>query len=289
MKPWNEPVKILVIGDLITDVDIHGTCSRFAQESPGCPVFVETRDEERMGGAGAVAMMCAGLNGSEVYENVKLIYGDDTSIKTRHFVDGRQVWRHDNDAKPLSAVQAAELTDDVCGSFDEKWDAVLIADYGKGACVYPAVRMAIEKAAYQNIPCLVDPAHGVDWRTYRGATAIKCNWPEWCKAGGDISRGFDGRPFWCQHVPVVVSTRGELGMTYHTKHGSSDYAARPSKLVDVTGAGDMTLAALGVCLARGMSWDQACRFAAIASGMKVERRGAVPVPLADILAEFKMD
>lgn len=267
-----EPVRILVIGDLIKDVDIHGTCNRLAAESPCCPVFAETRREERPGGAGAVAVMCLGLDAA-----VHSITGPKVSVKTRFFVEGQQMWRQDSDALPLTAPEVAALADEVHAQFEQFWNIVLIADYGKGVCTYPVVREAIDRAARAGIPCLVDPAHGVDWRTYRKATCIKCNHFEYSK----------GSTNWSKHVEHCVVTHGDHGL-YHFGNDYPDahYPSRHSNMVDVTGAGDMVLASLGVCLARGLGWPLACRFAAIAAGLKVERRGAVAVPLQEVLSEL---
>lgn len=250
--------RILVIGDLIRDVDVHGSCSRFAAEAAGCPVFAEERRESRNGGAGAVALMAQGLGA-----RVGIITGPNDSAKYRHFADGRQVWRHDIDAEPLTATEVAELADEVCQEIrNHDWSVLLIADYGKGVCQYAVVRAAIDGAAARHVPCLVDPARGVDWRTYRGATCIKCNALEWAAAGT------------LSHSEHVVRTDGARGLTHFHRGESIDYPARPSKLVDVTGAGDMVLAALGVGLARGLSWPAACRAANEAAGLKVERHGA---------------
>jgi D-beta-D-heptose 7-phosphate kinase/D-beta-D-heptose 1-phosphate adenosyltransferase len=62
--------------------------------------------------------------------------------------------------------------------------------------------------------------------------------------------------------------------------------ARPRLAVDVTGCGDMVLAALGVCVAAGMDWQEACTVANAAAGLKVERRGAVPVSRAEVVCDL---
>ena len=63
--------------------------------------------------------------------------------------------------------------------------------------------------------------------------------------------------------------------------------ARPSKVVDVTGAGDAVLAALAVCLGGGLLMAEALTVAMAAAGLKCERRGAVPVPLAEVVADLR--
>jgi D-beta-D-heptose 7-phosphate kinase/D-beta-D-heptose 1-phosphate adenosyltransferase len=51
---------------------------------------------------------------------------------------------------------------------------------------------------------------------------------------------------------------------------------------DVTGAGDMVLAALAAGLANRMSWSDAVAFANAAAGLEVEVFGAQPIPLSRI-------
>src|SRR4051812_26383781 len=54
--------RILVVGDLIEDVDLHGHFrGHGARECPGVPVFVEERRAWRWGGVGAVNAMDGGL------------------------------------------------------------------------------------------------------------------------------------------------------------------------------------------------------------------------------------
>ncbi len=270
--------KVLIVGDLISDIDVHGTTTRFAQEAEGCPVIAETRREIRRGGAGAVALMVREFGAEDCLVHA----GTAPSIKTRYFVGGRQVWRHDQDAVAPSAWRVSANVHDVEKGIAHA-DVVLIADYGKmgGAAAYPIWRAAIDGANARGIPVIVDPAHGTDWRTYKGATAIKCNAVEW-RAITPASVGF-----WEEYTANLIVTRGSNGML-HCPRGfyETEYPARPSNCIDVTGAGDMVLAALGVCLAAGLDWPDACRFANIAAGHKVERHGAVAVPLADVLAEY---
>ena len=54
------------------------------------------------------------------------------------------------------------------------------------------------------------------------------------------------------------------------------------QVYDVTGAGDMVLAALLAARANGISWHDAVVFANAAAGLEVERFGCVPIPLERI-------
>jgi D-beta-D-heptose 7-phosphate kinase/D-beta-D-heptose 1-phosphate adenosyltransferase len=55
---------------------------------------------------------------------------------------------------------------------------------------------------------------------------------------------------------------------------------------DVTGAGDMMIAALAAARANNIAWPEAVRFANAAAGLEVEVFGCVPIPLERIHAEL---
>ena len=56
MKP-----RILILGDVMLDRYLHGSTKRTNPEVPGGTVFNVERVEDRLGGAAAVAYLCAGL------------------------------------------------------------------------------------------------------------------------------------------------------------------------------------------------------------------------------------
>lgn len=271
--------RILVVGDYIYDSEYYGEAVRFAQESLACPVWRENaKPVFRAGGAGAVWKMAEAL-GAQVEAVAMPIAG--AASKIRFFINGVQSMRFDTDAHPLPAEQtdriAAHVADEV-----QRADCVLIADYGKGVCTDTVLRAAIDGALSPShrIPCIVDPAHGTEWGRYGGATAIKCNQTEWLHGhGGD--------------APLMLVTDGGNGIRMHGPKvrlmdlgDACRVPCRPRNVVDVTGAGDMVLAALGVCIAGGISWPDACKVANASAGLKCERRGAVPVPRCEVIADL---
>lgn len=288
--------RILVVGDLMLDDDLHGGFAGPAQECAACPKFVVAGEETRLGGAGAVAAMAAALgatvrlatvagNDDEAREAERLLEaagvdpfivradGHKTTVKSRWFADGRQVWRSD-DEKPqaINEYLSGVLANATRGGW--VYDATLIADYGKGVCTPAVLAAAIGAARERQAPCIVDPAHGADWSRYVGAAAAKCNAAEFRCARYDL-------------LPLTIRTEGAAGMAIY-KPGSSPYPFFPKRrnVLDSTGAGDMVLAALGVCVAVGWDWPDACRLANAAAGIKVERRGAVPVSRGDVLLDL---
>jgi D-beta-D-heptose 7-phosphate kinase/D-beta-D-heptose 1-phosphate adenosyltransferase len=262
--------RVLVVGDRMVDRDHHGQEERYAQEAAGCPVFTVEHTTERRGGAGAVAEMAAAL-GAEV----DLVAGERCAARTRYFAGGRQVWRRDDAPAPLSAAEWSELAEQVELAALSA-DVVLVADYGQGACTPAVLRAAIGAAADRRIPCLVDPARGRHWSHYRGATCVKCNWHEF--DGGDVGALENGTE--------LIVTAGDRGLRWLGQGGAREFRARPRNVVDVTGAGDMVLAALGVGIGSGLSWPEACTFAVAASGCKVERHGAAPVSRAEVVEDL---
>lgn len=212
--------------------------------------------------------MVAGLGA-----DARLIRGR-MSLKERFFVDGRQVFRRDADAEGDSNdVWNPPIEESINVA-----DVVLIADYGKGMCTKKILRATIDRAQRLGKPCIVDP-HGNDWSKYEGATCIKCNIHEHEKATPNLEALSKWQP---DHLVV---THGSTGLYYW---GDSPVcaAARPRKIADVTGAGDMVLACLGLCIAGGLSWEDACQIANAAAGRKCEKHGAVPIPRYEVVRDL---
>lgn len=299
--------RLLVVGDYIYDSEYYAEAVRFAQESPTCPVWKETASPVfRAGGAGAVCKMAEAL-GAQV-ELIAPITG--AASKIRFFVNGIQSMRFDSDARKLSADELGRLAAHVADEV-QRADCVLIADYGKGVCTNAVLRAAINGAKASSVPCIVDPAHGADWKRYVGATCIKCNYPEFdTTMNGPVPLGITKSCGWWEHVTDnLVVTHGAAGLTHYPRRKDAvEFGCRHRRAIDPTGCGDMVLAALGVCIAGSyigpcrcgnsgepwcrtcnpdcMSWPNACKFANAAAGLKVERRGAVPVPRCEVIADL---
>src|SRR5439155_9036931 len=61
---------------------------------------------------------------------------------------------------------------------------------------------------------------------------------------------------------------------------------RPRQVYDITGAGDMVLAVLGMALAAGADYPSAIRLANVAGGLEVEKVGVATVTRDDILRDL---
>jgi D-beta-D-heptose 7-phosphate kinase/D-beta-D-heptose 1-phosphate adenosyltransferase len=174
-----------------------------------------------------------------------------------------------------------------------KADAVCLEDYGKGLLTARACRLAIDLAKKAGKPILADPARTADFSKYSGADLITPNRSEASLAAGvqitdqaSLSQaaqklldngGFDS----------VVITLDKQG-AYLARKGQEPrmMPTRPREVYDVTGAGDVVLAALAVGLASGAELTEAISLANLAGGLAVEKMGAATITRQAIMADL---
>ncbi|MCL4204146.1 MAG: hypothetical protein KJ000_16820 [Pirellulaceae bacterium] len=158
-------------------------------------------------------------------------------------------------------------------------DCLLIQDYGKGVCTTSLLRSLLSRATAANVPVLVDPARGRDWREYEGCTVIKANRIEATEAlgchVGDPPAMMARRLAIRQGCHVVV-TAGELGLWWSDGRAVRRVPAVSVQVRDVCGAGDTVLATLGLVLATGGTIGAGCRLAAKAGARQVRCIGVAP-------------
>lgn len=252
--------RCLVLGDPILDRYHHVEHVRDSDEGP---IYRVVRTEEKHGGAWAVWDMCCtlGATGRGPYR-----CWDRMPRKTRTVLNGRIVHRidEDNTLDPLVDGWAAIVVD---------YEAVLLADYGKGSLQPGLIRKLIDTANRHGIPVLVDPARGKQWNIYDGATIIKATAEEF------------GEQYRSSRISHYVMTLGANGMLLEDGDGQH-FPTTPREPIDATGCGDQVLATLGVCLACGIDLPSACRLANVAAGLQTQRLGCVPVTLEELRAEL---
>jgi len=79
-------------------------------------------------------------------------------------------------------------------------------------------------------------------------------------------------------VESVIITLDQNGLIVCTSDSKTNLPTNPRTVYDITGAGDMVLATLGLCLLGGIATLDAARIANIAAGLDVERFGIDPMP-----------
>lgn len=310
--------RVLVLGDLVLDRYTSGNAERVSPEAPVLVLAAENQ-EARLGGAASVAGLLRGLDASVALAGV---LGDDqpggtlrglldeqgidqtlvlcdrtrrTTTKERFLgrAGGRsphQVLRVDWESRePLEARLEERLLQAVVRRLSD-YQVVLISDYAKGVCTPRLLEKIIAAAKGLGLPVLVDPARIADYSRYRGATVLVPNRTETSLATGRTVRTPEdaivcGRQLLlnCRTEAVVVKLDCE-GMVYVTAGAGEHASTGPREVHDVTGAGDMVLAMLGLC--QGAPLPEAVRLANVAAGLEVQRLGVVPISRDEIRAEL---
>jgi D-beta-D-heptose 7-phosphate kinase / D-beta-D-heptose 1-phosphate adenosyltransferase len=314
--------RLLVLGDLILDRYTWGNAERV---SPEAPVLVLAADaqEARLGGASSVASLLRGLDAEVALAGV---IGDDTDGQTvgrlleevgidqglvladparptttkERFI-GRAASRHPHQilrvdhelCDTIPSVLEERLARSIIARLNE-FQAVLVSDYKKGVCTPGLLRVTILAAKDLGLPVLIDPARITDYERYQGATLLVPNRAEAALATGQPKIGTpEDALAAARHLRKRFDTRAVIvkldsdGMAVVSAEGGEVHIpTRPRDVHDVTGAGDMVLAVLGLTQASGIGLADAVRLANAAAGLEVQRLGVAPVTRGEIQSEL---
>jgi rfaE bifunctional protein kinase chain/domain len=269
-------LRIAVVGDLIIDRYIDGTCDRISPEAP-VMVLRQTGTRENRGGAGNVTENLRGL-GVQVSE----FYGKHVPIKTRVMSGNHHVIRIDEEQEPyMMHYDEFDIGLDY-GIHRNIFDCVVISDYGKGAINSKITSTLIKKCNDTNIPVVVDTKHNLN--IMDGATLVKCNLKEWNSQ--DIPFPEEYHFGWMNehNVSTLVVTKGSEGISYWTgREGISEVSSSVKGLeihiCDPCGAGDTVTAVLAMIqgLEKGRRIHQAVELANIAASEVCRHPGVQPI------------
>ena len=277
----------------------HGATRRVSPEAP-VPVVDVERTEDCPGGAANVAVNveslgarctllgCAGDDAAGQALRRKLdasgvcadfIVGADasTTLKLRVVSRRQQLLRTDFE-EPASSWLARKLAMGVPDRLEHA-DALIVADYDKGAIREPAA--IIRAARRANVPVIVDPK-AKPFSAYAGASVLKPNEREFAAATGEWRSEAElgeRAVALCAELEIgaLAITRGASGMSVATKEGCHHLPARPVEVFDVTGAGDTAAAVLGITSALGWPALDGARLANIAGSIAVNKAGTAAV------------
>lgn len=279
--------QVLVVGDAIDDCYVHGRLTRIAPEG-GAPVFEAAFTQMVHGGAANVGEQLRPWN----IEVMCMTQFGAWHRKTRYVENDKLVMVASEDQPPI-AITTKSVTDAI---EYVKPDAVIVADYGKGAVSEELAKAMVATAKDAGIPLIVDPSPSphadLDQRWY-GSACMKMNGDQWARRGAGSfgnwmdSRKLDGMVITHGAKPPIVRLPSSTG--HACEH-------RPPFLpiVDCSGAGDHFLAVLAVGIVHGLPLAEAAEYAHEASKIRAayrrprpvlpqEVRGAWDAPLAKIL------
>lgn len=296
--------RIIVIGDVMLDRYWSGQALRISPEAP-VPVVKVKSVEDRIGGAGNVALNIAKLGGKVVLLGV---VGDDAEgaalqqlleaegvecdfvlaknqrsiCKLRVMAQHQQLLRVDFEETPIRFDQDALKAALVRHLPD--CDVVVFSDYGKGTLADVAHYIDTAKQAGRQV--LVDPK-GVDYQRYACADLITPNFAELqavvgiCQDEADVLAKGRALLTQCQ-IPTLLLTRGEAGMTLIQPDFEQSLPAQAKDVFDVTGAGDTVIAVMALGVALGLPLPEAMYFANLAGGIVVGKLGTSTVSLPEL-------
>ena len=302
--PEFSQARIIVIGDVMLDRYWSGKAARISPEAP-VPVVQVKSIEERVGGAGNVALNIARLGGKVT---MLAVVGDDAegeSIRTiletngvscdfvkekgirsicklRIMAQHQQLIRLDFEDTPIAFDRSALLAK--LSRYLPGNDVIVFSDYGKGTLA--DVENYIVQAKKAGIKMLVDPK-GTDYQRYSGADVITPNLAELQAVVGvchDESRLIEkGRALIQQlQTPTLLLTRGEAGMTLIQEDQVHSLPAQAKDVFDVTGAGDTVIAVMALGVALNMALTEAMYLANLAGGIVVGKLGTSTVSMQEL-------
>ena len=291
--------RIIVIGDVMLDRYWSGQATRISPEAP-VPVVKVKAVEDRIGGAGNVALNIAKLGGKVVLLGV---VGDDAEgealkrmleaegvvcdfivdqslrsiCKLRVMAQHQQLIRLDFEDTPIKFDREA-LKQALIKHLSEN-DVVVFSDYGKGTLA--DVSSYIIAAKQVGVKTLVDPK-GVDYQRYAQADLITPNLSELQAVVGacDNERHLieKGRALLAQYqIPTLLLTRGEAGMTLIQDDLVHSLPAQAKDVFDVTGAGDTVIAVMALGVSLDMPLPESMYLANLAGGIVVGKLGTSTV------------
>lgn len=323
LATWR-PFSAVVLGDFMLDQLVYGNADRLSPEAP-VPVLHVQREECRPGGAANVCLDLRAMHGQvravgvvgadghademrrllgEAGIDAAGLVADESRPTTRkRSLIGLAQHRHPQKMFREDHESRAPLGDSVSRGVLESLeralvgaDVLCIEDYAKGVCTPEVCAAAILRCRRAGVPVFVDPAAIKDYSKYRGSTVITPNRTEAALAldmrplddAEPIAHaGIAERLLRTLELQACVITLDRHGALLLERDGTPEVLPTLARQVyDVTGAGDMVLAALAAGRANSMSWPDAVRFANAAAGLEVEQFGVVPIALERIHAEI---
>jgi len=300
--------RVVCVGDVMVDRFVYGEVTRLSPEAP-IPVLARSRELVMLGAAGNVARNVAALGGdvglvglvggdAEAHEALRLV-GEETGVegflvtdparpttlKTRFVSGGQQLLRVDlEETRPVDGEVAARL---VATIRDASVGAavILVSDYGKGVVTEPVVAACRAAGAL-----VVVDSKARHFLRYGAVDIIKPNAAELAYATG-LPTGTDAEVEAALVEALALCEAGAILVTRSAKGVSlgrrgepvRHFPGVPREVFDVSGAGDTTLAALGLALAAGASLEDAIAVAMLAAGVAVTKAGTAVVSPEEIV------
>ncbi|MBX3378235.1 MAG: D-glycero-beta-D-manno-heptose 1-phosphate adenylyltransferase [Phycisphaeraceae bacterium] len=325
LAAW-KPFRAIVLGDYMLDQQLFGDAERLSADAPVPILHVRHRHDNPGGAANVCLDLIAlrgqvtalGITGDDAtgaalrqsldaqrVDTSGLVADPSRPTTVKQNLIGLAQARHPQKMFRVDFESRESLSQETSDRLFEAFrralakgaDVVCIEDYDKGVCTPGLCRRVIDACRAAGVPVLVDPARIEDYSKYAGATAITPNRTEAELATGQELHG-EASPEQNARIARQLLEQLNLEAVVLTldRHGAlllerseGQPVAIPTiarEVYDVTGAGDMMLAAIAAARANNLAWPDAVRFGNAAAGLEVEVFGVVPIPLERVHNEI---
>ena len=301
------------------DAYILGKVTRVSPEAP-VPVVALDKKENRIGGAGNVALNLKNLGASPIIASV---IGTDsegeiledlfqkrgispdglirsklrkTTVKTRVISSKQQLLRIDSeDTHALSSEHEQLLFKKIIQLIRIGLDAIILEDYDKGVLNEKNIRRIINEANKKNIPVTADPKKE-NFHHYYGLSLFKPNLKE-LKEGLNLDFSFENErnAFETAVQKLRTAVPHEVSLITLSEHGvyicdnskKVHIEAHKREITDVSGAGDTVIAVATLCLLSEAPLEAIAQISNIAGGMVCEKPGVVSISFEELKKEVR--
>ena len=310
-------IKVAVIGDVMLDTYWWGKVDRISPEAP-VPVVAVTKREQRIGGAGNVALNLVSLG---AHVNVLTVLGKDddgeqlTTLLNQNNIGAKYIVTSTdrittNKIRIISRNQHmmrldAEMQTDITQNDEEKLlyafeeyiaaespDIVILEDYNKGVLTQTVVTKIIALCKQHHILTAVDPKRK-NFFSYVGVDIFKPNLKEAVEGLNiltdvvSLSLLKDIHLLLQEKLKHKISfiTLSEKGVFYNDNNSSSLIPTHIRSIADVSGAGDTVIAVASLVYAATKNVKLMAEVANIAGGLVCEEVGTVAINKESLLKE----
>lgn len=312
-------LKVAVIGDVMLDTYWWGTVDRISPEGP-VPVVAVTKKEQRIGGAGNVALNARALGadvalisdigtddeGKQLKDILEknnidtkfILFSKDriTTNKIRIIGRNQQMMRLD-----------AEHTDDLEKDEEErlirqiekyvtkkKPDVIILQDYNKGVLTEEVIKNIIALCNTHNIICTADPKRK-NFFAFKNVTLFKPNLKEVKESLHILSEEVNEKMLSAIHQQlkeklhhsISLITLSDKGIFYENETDSKIIPSHLRNVADVSGAGDTVIAVASLIYTATKNIHLTAEIANIAGGMVCEVVGTATIDKQNLLEECK--